>query len=128
MNEKSSTIAFLVSLCSLLILGSAFAPPSLSRASQLPFEAGIARSNREVIVMMAAEKKNRRRRKQPPGTATPEAESTAATPKESPSQPINKAAHVADKLETAEDIGTDEEVDLSQLSDVANFKFVPEGE
>jgi hypothetical protein len=125
MKEKSSTLALLVSLCSLLILGSAFAPPSLSRASQLAFEAGIARSNPEMIVMMAAGKKNRRRRKQPPGSATPEAESTSATHEESPSQPINTAAPAVEKLETAEDI---EEFDLSQLSDVAKFKFVPEGE
>jgi hypothetical protein len=128
MKEKSSAIVLLVSLCSLLMLGSAFAPPSLSRASPLGFEAGIARSNPEVIVMMAAGKKNRRRRKQPPGSATPEAESTSATFEESPSQPINTAAPAVEKLETVEDIDIDEEIDLSQLSDVAKFKFVPEGE
>ena len=142
MNEKHCKILLLVSLStSLVILGNAFTTPNLGLTSSqvAAFEVvQTVRSSRKsssVVMMAAGGKRKRRRRKQPPGKAPiPESTNEAAAVVEpvdvtpiAPSEPINTAKPVVEeKIETLDDIGSDEEVDIAQIADIANFKFEPE--
>jgi len=99
-------VLFVLVACSFALLGEAFSPALGPRCQNYRF--GSARLERSAL-----EAKRKRRRKQPPGSPTAEEQNAPDR-----TSPVDDGS-----IDEDYDDDEEEEVDLSQIVDVAKFKF-----